>query len=247
MKKVLSWQVKLGISLVVASTAVYFVHFLIFHDPHHIFIYMVGDVAFVPVEVLLVTLIIHRLLSIREKRAMLQKLNMVIGVFFTEAGTRMLREFARVDPGLEKIGDALKMTTRWTQDDFAEVRERFKGYSYEVKPGREDLERMKGFFEEKRGFLLRLLENPNLLEHESFTDMLWAVVHLVEELDHREDIASLPDSDVEHLEGDIKRAYSRLVMEWLDYMQHLRSGYPYLFSLAIRTNPFVPGAKAEIT
>jgi hypothetical protein len=247
MKKVLSWQAKLGISLVVASAAIYFVHFLIFRDAHHIFIYMVGDIAFVPIEVLLVTLIIHRLLSIREKRVLLQKLNMVIGVFFTEAGTRMLREFSSVDPGLREVSDALKMTTRWTAADFSEVRERLRGYSYEVKPSREDLERMKEYFGEKREFILRLLENPNLLEHESFTDMLWAVVHLAEELGHREDMASLPDSDVDHLGGDVKRAYSRLVMEWLDFMQHLRSDYPYLFSLAIRTNPFVPGAKAEVT
>jgi hypothetical protein len=247
MKKVFSWQVKLGISLVFASAAIYFVHYLIFHDAHHIFIYMVGDIAFVPIEVLMVTVIIHRLLSIREKRALLQKLNMVIGVFFAEAGTRMLREFARMDPGLQQVGDTLKMTTRWTDGDFAQVRERLRGYSYDVEPSREGLAWLKGFFEGKREVILRLLENPNLLEHESFTDMLWAVVHLAEELDHREAVPSLPDSDVDHLGGDIKRAYSRLVMQWLDYMQHLRSDYPYLFSLAIRTNPFVPGAKAEVT
>jgi hypothetical protein len=34
----------------------------------------------------------------------------------------------------------------------------------------------------KRDFLVALMENPNLLEHESFTDLLWAVFHLVEEL-----------------------------------------------------------------
>lgn len=247
MKKVFSWQVKLGISLVFASAAIYFVHYLIFHDAHHIFIYMVGDIAFVPIEVLMVTVIIHRLLSIREKRALLQKLNMVIGVFFAEAGTRMLREFARMDPSLQQVGEALKMTTRWTDGDFAQVRERLRGYSYNVEPSREGLARLKGFFEGKREVILRLLENPNLLEHESFTDMLWSVVHLAEELDHREAVPSLPDSDVDHLGGDIKRAYSRLVMQWLDYMQHLRGDYPYLFSLAIRTNPFVPGAKAEVT
>jgi hypothetical protein len=34
---------------------------------------MVGDIAFVPIEVLLVTLIIHRLLHEREKHARLEK------------------------------------------------------------------------------------------------------------------------------------------------------------------------------
>ena len=28
------------------------------------------------------------------------------------------------------------------------------------------------------------------------------------------------------------------LLQWLDYMRHLKADYPYLFSLAIRTNPF---------
>ena len=68
MKKILNWQVFLGISLVALSAVFYLVHYAIFRDSHHIFIYLLGDIAFVPIEVLLVTLIIHRLLSAREKR-----------------------------------------------------------------------------------------------------------------------------------------------------------------------------------
>ena len=85
---------------------------------------------------------------------------------------------------------------------------------------------------------MRLLNNPNLLEHDSFTDLLWAVFHLTAELAHRKDLGSLPETDCEHIAGDIKRAYSSLAHEWLNYMKHLKNNYPYLFSLAIRTNPF---------
>ena len=62
MKK-LNWQVVLGVSLVVLSAVIYTIHYFIFREPHHIFIYMVGDIAFVPIEVLMVTLIIHRVLT----------------------------------------------------------------------------------------------------------------------------------------------------------------------------------------
>ena len=86
--------------------------------------------------------------------------------------------------------------------------------------------------------MVRLLENPVLLEHETFTELLRAVFHLTEELAHRENIKKSPISDREHLAGDIKRAYILLVSEWLDYMKHLKDNYPYLFSLAMRTNPF---------
>jgi hypothetical protein len=247
MKKIFSWQVTLGLILIALSAAVYYGHFLIFRDPHHIFIYMVGDVAFVFIEVLLVTIIIHKLLGLKEKRAMLHKLNMVIGAFFADAGTRMLGEFARIDPNVGKISGALKVTADWTEKDFVSVCEKLKDYTYEVRPSKEDIVRLKEYFEGKRALFLRLLENPNLLEHESFTDTLWAVVHLSEELSYRKDVSASPASDVEHLAGDMTRAYSRLVAEWLDYMEHLRNNYPYLFSLAIRTNPFDPEARAEVT
>jgi hypothetical protein len=45
---------------------------------------------------------------------------------------------------------------------------------------------------------------------------------------------------------DINRGYRLLVFEWVTYMEHLKEHYPYLFSLAMRTNPFDPEAQAEI-
>jgi len=49
-----------------------------------------------------------------------------------------------------------------------------------------------------------------------------------------------------HLASDIKRAHHLLVREWLAHMEHLKNEYPYLFSLAVRTNPFDPNASAEV-
>lgn len=85
---------------------------------------------------------------------------------------------------------------------------------------------------------MRLLENPILLEHETFTDLLRAVFHLAKELASRKELDHLPDADYQHLANDIKRAYVLLVHQWLDYMRHLKDNYPFLFSLAMRTNPF---------
>lgn len=228
------------------SAAVYYVQYLIFHDAHHIFIFLLGDVAFVFIEVLLVTLIIHRLLSIRERHAMLKKLNMVIGAFFNEAGTGLLRFFAGLDPEAASIREELVMTSGWTAKEFSSVGRSLAYHGFNLEARREDVERLRDFLVSRRDFLLRLLENPNLLEHESFTDLLWAVFHLTDELANRTDVAGLGDRDVEHLAGDMKRAYGLLVSEWLSYMRHLCDNYPYLFSLAIRTNPFNPRARAEV-
>ncbi len=236
--KRLSWQVILGVSLIVLSALVYLFHYIIFRDPHHIFIYLVGDIAFVFIEVLLVTLIIHRLLSEREKRTKLEKLNMVIGAFFSEVGTQLLTYFSDFDPKLDEIRKDLIVTDDWSEQEFFRADTRLRNYEYEVEIQKVDLAHLKTFLVGKSNFLLRLLENPNLLEHESFTKLLRAVFHLTEELVHRNDVRKLPDTDYTHLEGDIKRAYNLLVNEWLEYMKYLKDNYPYLFSLAMRTNPF---------
>ena len=232
------WQVFLGLSLIVLSILFYLLHYTIFRDAHHIFIYLIGDIAFVFIEVLMVTLIIHRLLNEREKRSRLEKLTMVIGAFFSEVGTRLLVFFSDFDPTLDNIRRELIVTNNWSEKEFSKISKRLKNYNYGIEAQKVNFKDLRNFLMEKKDFLLRLLENPNILEHEAFTDLLRAVFHLTEELVARNDFGKLPVSDLDHLAGDIKRAYILLVHEWLDYMKYLKNNYPYLFSLAMRTNPF---------
>jgi len=247
MLKRLGWKVRLGIGLVALSAALYLIHYAIYRDARHIFIYLLGDIAFLPVEVLLVTLILHQLLGAHEKRAMLRKMNMVIGSFYSEVGTRLLRVFADLDPNVERIRGELHVTKDWTERDFARVRAHLGSCDCAAASLGGRLEGLRSFLVAERGFLLGLLQNPNLLEHEAFTELLWAVFHLADELAHRENVSQLPVSDLAHLAGDIQRAYTLLVAQWLDHMRHLKSDYPYLFSLALRTSPLDPTARAEVS
>jgi len=239
-------HVALGLGLVLLSAVLYWVHYLIFDDPHHVFIYLVGDIAFVPIEVLLVTLVLHQLLQRREKHAMLRKLNMVVGAFFSEVGTALLRAFAGFDRGLDDCRDSLMVSGAWSARDYAAARRRLAGREHAIDPSAADLAALRTMLLARRDFLLGLLENPNVLEHEAFTDLLWAVFHLTEELDARGDLAELPASDLKHLAGDIRRAYGRLTGVWLSYMAHLHRDYPYLFSLATRMHPFVSDASPVV-
>ncbi len=244
--KRLNWQVVLGLSLIVLSALVYYIHFMVFRDAHHIFIYLVGDFAFVFIEVLMVTLIIHRLLGEREKRARMEKLNMVIGVFFSEVGTELLAFLSDFDPQLDKIRKKLVVTKDWSDQQFSRVSKSLKNYDYGVEIEKFRLGHLRDFLLGKTDFLLRLLENPTLLEHESFSELLRAVFHFAEELKARGDLSNLPESDYQHLAGDIKRIYISLVHQWLDYMKYLEAGYPYLFSLALRKNPFDQSASPVV-
>ena len=244
--KRLNWQVLLALSLMIMSLLLYVLHYAIFRDPHHIYIYLVGDIAFVPIEVLLVAVIVHQLLSNREKRVRLEKMNMVIGAFFSELGTTMLTFFSDYDPNLDHIRRNLIVTNDWSKEEFSRVSKLLKNYGCEIDIEKADLVYIRGFLAQKRDFLLRLLENPILLEHESFTQLLQAVFHLTDELENREELKQLPDSDRKHIAGDIKRAYALLIVEWLSYMKYARDNYPYLFSLAMRTNPFDQSASVVL-
>ncbi|MBI4682575.1 MAG: hypothetical protein HY757_05685 [Nitrospirae bacterium] len=240
------WQIVSGILLILLSVILYVIHYLIFNDANHIALYLLGDIAFLPIEVLLVTMILHRLLEEKAKKARLEKLNVVIETFFSEMGTRILAYFSDFDPELESIRKDLIVTDKWSDKDFAVVSNRLRRYVYTVDINKVDLLHLQGYLLEKRVFLVRLLENPVMLEHESFTELLMTIFHLTEELAHRIDIDQLPDTDLQHLSGDIKRVYGLLVCQWLDYMKYLKANYPYLFSHAMRTNPFDQNASPVV-
>jgi len=232
------WQIFLGLGLLSVSSLLYYLHYLIFNDAHHIFLYLLGDIAFIPMEVLIVTLIIHQLLENREKKAMFEKLNMIIGAFFSEVGTELLTYLSDCDPELSDIRKDLMIKGDWTEKEFKGLARRLKNHSYSVDPQKVDLVRLKSMVLPKRDFLIRLLENQNVLEHETFTNLLWATFHLADELSARRELGGLPETDKAHLAGDLKRIYTSLVTQWVAYLGHLKSAYPYLFSLAMRTNPF---------
>ena len=236
--KLLRWQILLGLALLLLSALLYLMHYAIFEDAHHIYIYLLGDIAFLPVEVLLVTIIIQQLLNYREKKATLEKMNMVIGSFFSAVGTRLLTYFSDLDPELENIRKYLIVTNNWSDEEFTSVSKLLRNYDYNVEIKRVDLEGLRTSLISERDFLLRLLENPTLLEHEPFTELLRSVFHLTEELEMREQVTQLSDKDYEHISNDIKRAYTLLVQRWLSYVKYLKDNYPYFFSLVMRTNPF---------
>ena len=244
--KRLSWKVRLSLGLLLLSAALYGAHYLIYRDAKHIFIYLLGDIAFIPVDVLLVMLVIHGVITAHDKKLMRKKLNMVFGAFFSEAGTELLRQFSACDPRLDELRAHLVMSKDWTDKEFLAVRQRLAHHTVSADASRADLGKLRAFLLAKREFLLRLLENPNLLEHEEFTNLLWSVFHLGEELAARQQVAQLPAKDLEHLSGDITRAYGLLLGEWVSYMRHLRKEYPFLFSLAMRTNPFDAAASAVV-
>ncbi|MDX1777051.1 MAG: hypothetical protein R3297_10745, partial [Desulfobulbales bacterium] len=141
----------------------------------------------------------------------------------------------------------LLVRAQWKHENFAATLKELKNMRLRINIARADLHAMHDFLNKKRSLMVSLLENPVLIEQEGFSEALLAVFHLTDELGSRTSLENLPQTDLQHLSGDMNRAYKMLIEQWLVYLEHLKEQYPYLFSLAIRKNPFDPDASTVVT
>jgi len=247
--RVQKWQVQLAGLMLLLTAVFYAARWLLFpaESLHSEMLrFLLGDIAFLFLQVLLVTVFIDRVTREREREEIRQKLNMVVGAFFSEAGTSLLGKLALTDASLPAVRNDLVARMSWKPADYSNAKQAFRGHEVAIHLTAADLAELKQLLSAKKSYLLGLLGNQSLLEHERFSDLLWAVTHVAEELEARRDLSALTRPDSAHIEGDVKRAYLLLGETWIEYLQHLQVNYPYLFSLAVRTNPLDPSAHVEI-
>lgn len=244
------WKMRLYTALTLLSIVMICLQFVLWRESDQSTHLLLHDVLFtisvIPLQVALTTFILDQLLERRVRKERLEKMNMVIGVFFSEVGSELLRRISLNDAGIDGIRGKFIVSDKWAPEDFSNAEKALKNHRPKVSMGVGDLLETRNILSNHRGLLVQLLENPILLEHETFTNALRAVFHLTEELQYRRSFDSLPDSDVAHLNGDVARAYGLLIREWVSYMAYLKVNYPYLYSLAIRTNPFDPSASPVV-
>ena len=241
------WKSKLGLGLAVVCLAIYVIHYVVFGDANLILSSVILSLGFTPIWIILFTLVLNQLLASREKQARLSKLNMLIGCFFSECGTPLMRTLPDFDPNRDKLGRYLTLTDQWSRKEFMAAHRFVKTFSYSITINIDKLEELRRLLIEKRTFLLWLLDNPNLLEHESFSNLMMAIFHLTDELSHRSELKNLPDTDYTHLINDIKRVYAALMPEWIEYMQYQKASYPYFYSLSVRINPLSANPSPVVT
>ena len=150
------------------------------------------------------------------------------------------------EPSFQK-SEYLKSINSWTEEDYNKRLKNFdeKAIDFKAELSGEEREEfltnLRDLLISKRELLISFMNNSNLLEKDEFTSLILAIFHLDEELEHRSDLSNVRDADFNHLNGDMKRIYSKLIHEWIYYLSYLNKHYPYMISLAIRTNPFDEG------
>ncbi|SHJ25244.1 hypothetical protein SAMN02745751_02093 [Dethiosulfatibacter aminovorans DSM 17477] len=231
-------KLKLPIVLLLASSILYAIHYQLFHDFHHVAFYLMEDLAFIPIEVIFVSLIIHKAIEDQEREKIREKTNVLVSVFFSEAGNGLLKELISSDDEIHSLKSIIEENVHFSPKELKVMRDGLNNHSYKLNLDSDDLCSIKDMIASHKGFILNLIQNPHLIEHDGLTDLILAMLHLIEELGARKDLDAASREDVEHLTGDVERVYSRLAKEWLSYMGYQKKEYPFLFSFATRSNPF---------
>lgn len=238
MKKRVKDNIIIGGGLLLLSLILHYIHVLIFKDIHHTMIFLVADIAFIPMEVFFTSMILERMLERREKEHGKEKLNMLVGVFYAEIGTQLLGYFVEQD---DRVSICKKLRIKdpsiWDEDYFKRLQQLNSMYHYEVSLEKVDLIQLKDLLHDGKNLLITLMTTESLHDHETFTEMLMLIMHLKEELDLR-DISSLNESERHHLEQDMTALYRYLTYEWCYYLNYLSKHYPGLFNTAIMLSPF---------
>ena len=91
---------------------------------------------------------------------------MVVGAFFSEVGNYLLRDLLSYFDNRLDISQHLNIGASWSKKDFKKAANFAYHLRIEVDCKNIDLARLKVFLAQKRTFLLTLLENPTLLEHD---------------------------------------------------------------------------------
>lgn len=236
----------IALGLLATSAGLYWLQWELFQDVRDMMFYLLQDLAFLPVQVLLVAMVVEGVMNQREKNRLLQKMNMVIGTFFSELGTKLLGELGRCVENGPATRAFLGVRAEWKPADWRHSLAAAEKFEYDIRVDAARLTAIERVVAENRQFVTLLLANPNLMEHERFTDLLWAVVHLMEELAARPGFENLPPNDLAHLARDVKRVYSQLTSQWLLYCRHLQGVYPYVFSIIVRTHPLQDSPSAIV-
>lgn len=216
--------------LVFTSFIMFLLHYLIFGQLENTIYYSLMSLCFIPINILGVTLVFEKLVDRRAKIERLNKLNMLVGLFFSDVGFNLLKLIAAGDTKINLLNL-----------DFNDIRactNKLAAHDHDISFELIDYPKLKQLVIGSREILSTLIANENILEHETFTDLLMALMHLRDEIlfiQHKEELSH---DDCIHLKGDLVRVYKTLTVQWINYLSHLKQFYPFQYNSAIKFNPF---------
>ena len=223
------YYIVVSLILVALSVIMFGVHYLVFGQGVNTAYYSLMNLCFIPINSLVVTLILDKLIDHKSKKERMEKLNMLVGLFFTELGYKLMHLIIVADK------DGKNAITCFENLD--EVERQIRAHNYSIDINEIDLDAVMDILFKNSNMLVNLISNESITQHEIFTDLLMSVMHLRDEITfYKNDKKG--ELDIGHLEKDVLRVYENISLQWVDYLRYLNKNYPFLYNNAIRVNPF---------
>lgn len=229
MKKIRHYSL-ISFVLISLSVIMFTIHYIVFGQALNTAYYSLMNLCFIPINSLVVTIILEKLIDYRSKKERIEKLNMLIGIFFTEIGGKLMHYII--------LSDKNTNDCNFNFEDLEYIKTILANHDYNINIDEIDLNSIKSLLVENNNLLINLISNENLLQNQTFTDLIMSIIHLRDEILFFES-DKLEEVNKNHLENDILRVYKNITIQWVLYLEYLKKFYPFLYNNAIRVNPFI--------
>lgn len=191
--------------LVLLSFMMFLLHYLVFGQLENTIYYSLMSLCFIPINTLAVTLVFDKLVERQAKRERLSKLNMLVGLFFSEIGFGLLKLIVAADSKIYSLN--LDFSDLKTSDI------KLRNYEHNLNFDNINYSELKKLILESKNIISSLISNESVLEHETFADLLMALMHLRDEIIFVKHKEYLTEEDRVHMEGDLIRVYKALTIQ----------------------------------
>lgn len=211
--------------LLVISTCIYGMQIFIFKDVRNTEFYIFQDMAFIPISIAITTVVVGELLDINNKRDSRQKTRMLTSTFFSDIGFELMSMLALISNIDEELLYIINAPELPESDKIATIKS--SGLTVNADMGIYTI--ISDVIIASKTDILILSSNPMLYDHEYFSDLLWELLHLMDEFRLRGDYVKLTPNDLTELNSDFAQVLELLLINWVVNAKYLKETYPNFY------------------
>lgn len=211
--------------LLAISACIYGMQILIFKDVRNTEFYIFQDMAFIPISIAITTVVVGELLDINNKRDSRQKTRMLTSTFFSDIGFELMSMLALVSNIDEALLQTINDSDLSEQDKISAIKN--SGFTVNADMGIYTI--ISDVIIASKTDILILSSNPMLYDHEYFSDLLWELLHLMDEFRLRGDYVKLTPNDLTELNSDFAQVLELLLINWVVNAKYLKETYPNFY------------------
>ncbi|MDD5922790.1 MAG: hypothetical protein PUC44_06395 [Eubacteriales bacterium] len=213
--------------LAAVSAGIYALQILFFHDPGTTFFYIFQDLAFIPISIAITTVVVGSIMDERSKRDSRAKTRMLMGTFFSGIGAKLMVVLLRAADHTIAAKDA--MASCYSRVPEEERIERIRQTDFNITLDQETYDQTRELLEGWETELMILSSNPLLLEHETFTELLFGLFQLMDEFRLRGNYENLNEDAVSHMGEDFSRVLRLLLLCAFENRKYTQENFPVFY------------------